>query len=165
MNKTKIEEKIAKLEADFMNEIAKLQEQIASTEKWKHWVPEKGDAYWWVAAVGDTRFDCWSYSDRDRACLATGNVFRTKEEAQDRVNHMKALTRLASFTKGFEPDWEDTHQYKYYPFYSHHFKQWNIANTHCDERSVVAYFANELDVSEAIDAMGDQMDELLEGGW
>lgn len=65
MNK---QQRIEKIEA----ELAKLKAECAEEQEW----PQSGDEYWF--------YDCceWEDDDVDQARLASGNCFRTKEEAE-----------------------------------------------------------------------------------
>lgn len=86
-------------------------------EECKRWRAEDGEPYFYVnhdAEVLPSREDlCPVDNDRHRL----GNYFQTKEEAQAHVNYLKAIAVVRDDAKGFEPDWSDNEQPKFYVCY------------------------------------------------
>lgn len=46
------------------------------------WVPKEGEAYWYVASSGSIWRTCWMNNEVDMGHLLTGNVHRTREDAE-----------------------------------------------------------------------------------
>lgn len=49
--------------------------------------------------------------------ISVGNCFRTRDEAEQLLEWLKARKTLLDDAKGFEPDWFNNEQYKYYLSY------------------------------------------------
>lgn len=53
------------------------------------WKPERGDLYWWVAAIDccPSVYRCaWQDDETDADCMELGNCFKTEEEAEQMLD-------------------------------------------------------------------------------
>ena len=58
------------------------------TERWK---PKYNDEYFFVECDGKVKDANWDDCEFDQRCFATGNCFKTKEEAEYAAEKIKAL--------------------------------------------------------------------------
>lgn len=72
--------------------LAKLNE--TDTPKFGRWKPEEGDVYYYIAADGQVWCDTWVNKEGETARFAFGNVYRTREEAQNAAARQRAEVRL-----------------------------------------------------------------------
>ena len=56
--------------------------------------PKKGDKYWRIDGTGRICYDVYYDSYTDNACKEVGNFFKTKEEAENTLEHLKVLHEL-----------------------------------------------------------------------
>lgn len=79
------------------------------------WKPKQDKQYYYIA-LGDVEWSKFN-NDVDEDNYEIGNCFKTKEEAEKVVRHLKTrakLQRIADrLNKGQEIDWKDTEQPKY----------------------------------------------------
>lgn len=91
----------------------KIKKQFTKEEEW----PKIDDEYFYIARFGEIISDNFNdcYVDRERK--RTGNMFRTKEEAEKERDKILAIQRVKDYIKKefgvFEPDWNDNTQVKY----------------------------------------------------
>ena len=81
-------------------------EEIEEQTRWK---PEADQEYYCVNSVGSVTYDEWIDWDADHDRFEIGNCFQTKEEAEQVVEYLKALSVVrgdatSKFTKG-EDNW------------------------------------------------------------
>jgi len=60
-----------------------------------------------------------SYEDNLKHHMEIGLAFETEKEAEKHLKWLKARAILLKDTKGFEPDWNDKDEWKYYVYYNH----------------------------------------------
>lgn len=116
------QEKIKELKAS-IEESKRLIEQLEEEEKnkktRKNWKPERGEGYWVIYSDGSVTSDMWrgEYA-QDISRYRSGNIFRTREEAEEVSEKRKVkaeLERLAEELNGDrEIDWENDEQRKYH---------------------------------------------------
>lgn len=70
-----------------------------------HWEPDFGEEYWYVNYIGDVVCRVWEDAGVDFWLLESGNIYRTKEEAEQALERKLAEVRLRR-TSNFEPDLE-----------------------------------------------------------
>lgn len=156
-----IEQRIEDMEA----QLAQLKaEAKASADEW----PKNGDIHWYVDASGCISWAGFnSESISDAAALATGNIYRTKEEAEREVERRKLLTQLRKMAKaswgGGNADWSWSGQYKWELFYVHRDKEWSAIDLGQSQTQGAIYFATGRDAEAAIETIGaDRLMLLLE---
>lgn len=118
-------------------------------EEYKRWRAEKYEEYWFVDDYGAIvkEVDARTYSDDCR--YKTGNCFRTKEEVEAYRDYLIALQIIKDDAKGFEPDWKDLAQRKYWGKYDHVNEKlyWDYG-VYVQFQGAV-YFASEEDIEES----------------
>jgi len=144
-------------------EIAALRARLDVLEKQVNKWPQVGDRYFYIypSGVGD---DHWAglYLDRERKAI--GNVYRTITEAERELQKRRVIVKMRGMTKSFVPNWQDEHQFKYYPYYDHSEGCWcNGAVREYQYGFLFPYFATEADCQAALDALGDEMNVFLDG--
>lgn len=102
------------LDSDWLEEIP---------EEYKRWRGWFGDTYYLVTDALSVDEETEQGCALDERLYATGNYFKTREEAQKAANWLKAFAVLRDDTKGFKPDWEDINQDKWYVLYNHSKKE------------------------------------------
>ena len=107
--------KIKGLEVEITDE--QLDELIKEREnKGKPWKPEKGEYYWFVGSWGDVSCDDWRGSSEDIFYLKSNNVFKTKGEAEAKLDYLNAViavnAKIRELNDGWTPDWMDYSQSK-----------------------------------------------------
>lgn len=88
----------------------------------KRWEPDIGEEYWKVTDHSVVMKLWWVGDDFDLCSKATGNMFKTKEEAE---HHRDKLNFLAQMRMDFEDnsdeiDWNDASQVKYSVCFNHY---------------------------------------------
>lgn len=77
-----------------------------------------------------------------------GNYFETKEDAEKCIAYLKAKVVLKQDTGGFEPDWEDMGELKYYGYWDCNVDEVDLGYTYADRTSDI-YFQSEKDIKES----------------
>lgn len=113
----------AEVPAEEIKRLLKENPELLEEKGYKLWRAEKGSRYWYVP--GDGSVD-WSYEEKDSVDdfrYLTGNYFATKEEAEAHKARLEAIGRVThailEANEGWEPDWSDEIEEKYYLYYSH----------------------------------------------
>lgn len=84
---------------------------------YKRWRAERGELYYCVDSNGLVASEMesrWGCDDRRHDI---GNYFKSEAEAQAYADYLKALATVRDDAKGFEPDWSDNEQPKFYVCY------------------------------------------------
>lgn len=93
-------------------------------------VPKNGDEYWYIAGDGTILSSIWSgygkVCSADASRFESGSAFWTREEAEKELKRRKAYVILKDDTKGFEPNWTDGEQAKYFVAYSYYENTLNV---------------------------------------
>ena len=76
--------------------------------------PEFGQQYWVVITDAFTNSYIWQDDEEDSMFLEIGNCYPTKERAQEIAHNRRVHVRLQELAGGFEPNWDDYMQSKYY---------------------------------------------------
>ena len=108
--------KINELKIPLSEETAKeLQERFSKPEGL--FKPAMGELFFYRNADGDNYNEFWENNDAEENRLAIGNVFRTKEEAEQKDKRDRAIqtvkTYIAEHFDIFTPNWENANQKKY----------------------------------------------------
>lgn len=86
------------------------------------WKPKVNKTYYRIYGDGNIIDVFWVDTCTDRNSFEIGNCFKTKEEAEKVVRHLKTrakLQRIADrLNNGQEIDWNDSRQHKYEIYYS-----------------------------------------------
>ncbi len=150
--------KIKDLELSLNDEqIKELQAQLAEPVN-KRWKPEIGERYFILDSSG-TGNHIWDNDSVDNYHLSIGNVFKTKEEAEQAIKtgwvaKLQAEQRIKDYIleKGYDTnvDWNYRNQEKYVICYDYEKKELIISSWHFSKESTLPYFVNK---SEAEDTM------------
>lgn len=119
--KEQLEKDIANMEA----ELQQMQKNLAAMDKPKvRFVkPERGNPYWAVISVdNDVSYLTWDDDDYDNNLWRLGNVYYTKEAAEEALAKQRMRTeilrRIEELNEGWTPDWSNHRQSKYCLSYS-----------------------------------------------
>lgn len=95
-----------------------------------------------------------------------GACFETKEEAEQHLKERKLLFKLKQWAKrkneGWEPDWKDVFQEKYYIIYDYYRKRLYFSfNNSTGTINKLPYFKTREIAQECIELFGDEIKEVL----
>lgn len=79
---------------------------------------------------------------------SVGNYFDTKEEAEKYLEYLKAKAVIKQDTKGFKPNWNDSHEEKYYGFWATTTKEFDYLDSSCLHFSEI-FFKTKEDIQES----------------
>ena len=134
-------------------------------------LPEDGERLFFIDNVQSTIlskiFNISNMNDVKR--FENGLFFETKEEAEQYLKECKLIFKLKQWAKlkndGWEPDWSNGGEIKYYIFYSNSDKYLKISNAFSLERFNKLPYFKSLDIAqECIDLFGDEIKEVLVNG-
>ena len=92
------------------------------------WNLKWGDRYWYIDYWGNVNYRNYADAIIDRLNIDNGNVYHTKEEAEQALERKLAEVRLRR-TSNFEPDWNNDNQNKWTVYYNHNDKELLIEAT------------------------------------
>ena len=83
----------------------------------KRWRAQEGRKYYYLNHFGgvDGRYE--GLAPEDDFKYSIGNYFKTIEQAGAYRDYLAALQTIKDDAKGFEPDWDDHYQEKWYGYY------------------------------------------------
>ena len=81
-------------------------EEVQESTDSIHWMPKKGDIYWFIGTDGRINHDFWAGDFTDYQRYGLGKIYRTQEECEKARNRKLAEVRLRR-TSTFEPDFEN----------------------------------------------------------
>lgn len=113
------------------------------------WKPKPGQRVHCVLEHGKVDSFVWFNEESYLQMLAIGNCFQTEDQAEKAVEWLKAFKVLRDDAKGFKPNWEDDHQYKYAVWYNHTTKELGL-DERIDGQEAIIYFATAADAKESI---------------
>lgn len=121
-----------------------------------HPYPKKGTPYWFIGSGGIISNPLiWDDSQTDKEFWSIGNVFLTKEEAEQEVERRKIHQELQELAGFWEPDWGGGYKKAYIIEYDRSIvgvtwidSSWKIAN--------IIYFETEQLAQSAIDTIGEE---------
>lgn len=119
--------------------------------------PKQNEIYYYIDEGGATNVSVWSRNGSiDTKRLEFGNCFKTAEEVVRTAKWLRVLKVLKEDTKGFDPDWEDEKQQKWYVMYNFRFATYGsddmglyAAYTKSVKSSII-YFATKKDAKDSI---------------
>ena len=112
-----VKAEIQKLNEEHEKKVAELMATLEEPE-YKRWRAEKDELYYCICAagfvtrIGDYRSSSCDY-DYD-----TGNYFKTEKEAKLHEKKLIAYQAIKDDAKGFEPDWSNKDQEKWFGYYN-----------------------------------------------
>lgn len=126
--------------------------------------PKIGNEYFYISSRRIMQ-DKWLDMDIDNDRLEFGNVFETEEEAIKERDRLKTWRRLKQYAKkvneGWEPDWEDEYETKYYHYYKYSEHKWYIFGTTQTHAPNEVVFKERKLAQQAIDYFDNELDNLL----
>jgi len=131
-----------------------LEAQIEQIDR-EYWKPEIGEKYYFIYHYG-VSVDENQLDDIDRLRIATSNCFPTEEQAQAKLDHDLALTRIRKYIYDegldFSPDWSDECQRKHYVFYDHEEQCFGVSyyNLHQPQATGNIYLSSTGDATRVI---------------
>lgn len=86
----------------------------------KRFVPKEGDTFWYMLGSGTLSSEFWCDDRANKGCLAMGNVYRTREEAEKARDKQLALVRIQNYIADNELGKEFVYgENNYYITYEH----------------------------------------------
>ena len=85
------------------------------------------------------------------AAIAAGNCFKTRDEANELLEWLKARKTLLDDTKGFNPNWKDKEQIKSYVYYDVDNRKFYTDSYYATNNGVNIWFEGEGDAEESIE--------------
>lgn len=148
------------------DELARLKADLEAPKPPTRWVPKLGENYWFIEACGNIDMDVRT-ANIDQMRINTGNVFRTKREAEAAIprfyTRLVAMQKLRDAAKGFKPNWSSSHQRKFHLYYSYIRNGWSVDSECLTHRTGIVYFESEVDCQNAINSLTkDELKSLLE---
>ncbi len=122
--------------------------------------PEYEQRFWVILLHGDVIEDTWVSDAFDYKVLNQGNIFLTEKAAIKEQKRRAAHAKLTTLAGGWEPDWNNTTQKKYFLVYICQNKAWEIAWSWAIQYIGPVYFPTEAIGRAALEEMGDQMEDL-----
>lgn len=116
-------------------------------EEWFEELPDLNE-YFYITDDGKVDFVVEENHNLSERRMAIGNIFKTQEEAEKRIDYLNAETILKEDTKGYKPNWENEDEYKYSAY-------WNINRSEPDydttisERGARIFFRNQKQIEES----------------
>ena len=143
--------------------VREIKEKLGIEEKETlEWIPDNGEWYWFIDDREVIRNKVWYYSKED-GHLKTGNIYKTKEIAQQKLDDMneeiqQTFIKIENYVRnnddGWRVNWDDDEQRKYSIYYSHSNKSWDY--THTNRINIGTTFMSK--------EMADKVLEMLNGG-
>ena len=145
--------------------------QFVTKDKAILWKPEGNDVYFYIDDYGDICTRSWGGKGTEfRFRHGLGNTFKTKEEAQEaletgwvvkRKAEVRILRFIAENDLEFEPDWDSDDVRKYYVYYHHDNRSFQVSGNCRQQHSILPYFKSEEDAQRVIDAMTPELKILF----
>ena len=133
-------------------------------------LPNKYDTLYFIDDISsEVYMTGFSTSKNEIARYLRGYFFETKEEAEQHLKECKLLFTIKKWAKekndGWEPDWEEDEENKWYVYYNHVEKNlkvtWGYNSTNFIK---LPYFKTEEIAQACIDLFGDEIKEVLVNG-
>lgn len=144
--------------------------QFVTKDKAILWRPEDGERFYCVSTYGAAEYYVWENSGWQIQDWELGNIFKTKEEAEEalktgwiakRKAEVKILRFIAENDLEFEPDWDNDDVNKYYVYYPHDNRSFQVSGNWCHQRSILPYFKSKEHAQKVIDAMTPELKVLF----
>src|SRR5574344_1270174 len=125
-------------------------ERLKSEKENEPWKPKDGDKYWFISHSGWVKTTVWCDTIVGKIRYEIGNVFRTKEEGEFRVEQLKVETELKRFARPFHVG-EDN-----YTLYFGNYVNSICMVCYSNVQYGNIYFASEEIAQKAIDTVGEE---------
>ena len=131
-------------------------------------LPEDGEKLYFIrdlyGTVSSKIFNINTMSDIKR--FENGLYFETEEEAEQHLKEQRLLFKIKKWAKmkneGWEPDWSDIYQAKYYISYDYYRKELHFSfNNSTSAINKLPYFKSEKIAKKCIELFGEEIKEVL----
>lgn len=130
--------------------------------------PEDRKTFYYIDSA-DGKISTTVYYANDIDCkflFEHGYFFESKEEAEQHLKECKLLFKIHQYAKekneGWEPDWENIFQEKYYIFYDYYRKELCTSfNNSTGAINKLPYFKTRKIAQECINLFGEEIKEVL----
>ncbi|MGX7077454.1 hypothetical protein [Globicatella sanguinis] len=133
-----------------IKELSEEIERLKAEKEKEVWKPKCGDKYWTISHNGYVVQARWMGDEAEDDIYAIGNVFKTEEEAEFRVEQLKVEAELRRFSRPFKNDSEN--------YTLRYWQDEDILEIICFEFSQCGnlYFPSEDIAQKAIDTVGEE---------
>lgn len=125
-------------------------------EESKRWRAKRCEKYHFINDCGVICAEVEWGDDIDGFRHATGDYFKTEEEAEAYKEYLLAKQVLLDDAKGFVPDWKNFNQAKFEVFYDHGEKTLDYSEAGDFQTIGAIYFGTEEDIRESFEKHKDQ---------
>lgn len=125
-------------------------EKLKADEESKAWKPKRGDSYWLISHTGYAVQARWIDDSIENDIYEIGNVFRTNEEAEFRIEQLKVEAELRRFSRPFVVGERN------YSFYFDHRINCICTTDYSYTQEGNIHFASEEIAQKAIDTVGEE---------
>ena len=130
--------------------------------------PEDGETVYYISCADGSIYDrdyCVDNWD-DKYMFEHGLLFKTREEAEQHLKESKLIFKLKQYAKekneGWEPDWSDGGENKYYIFYGQSGNEFEVSSVVIsDNFKKLPYFKSREIAQACIDEFGEEIKEVL----
>lgn len=163
-------EKLQETIDELKERVERLEKENTKLKGKTSWEPRQGEDYY-IIYGGEIRQCVNIAQTASDLAVAIGNCFKTRDEAKEFLEWLKARKTLLDDTNGFKPDWEDDEQLKFcvccYSNYILGVDKWGTANqgqniwfeTEEDARESIREHAKEWHIYMGLPAKKDSDDE------
>lgn len=139
---------------DLQNTLQTVIAEALKTLKRADKVPDFGEEYYYIDINGVVDWDNWEGSDLEKEMLAFGNIYKTKEEAQFKLEQIKVLHELEELADD-DQEWNgDNSHLHYYLEWSYNTNNIVTDWNNCYRKGVF-YFKSEESAEAAIKQIGE----------
>lgn len=130
-------------------------------------LPRKYDTLYYIAGDENKVYMTdFCNSEYFKNKFLNGYYFKTKEEAEQHLKESKLIFKLKQYAKekneGWEPDWSDGGENKYYIFYGHSGNEFEVSSVVIsDNFKKLPYFKSREIAQACIDEFGEEIKEVL----
>ncbi len=108
--------------------------------EYKRWRAREDDEYSFLSGAGYIGRSTEQADTVGDYRYNTGNYFFTKKEAEQHKAYLLALQIIKDDVEGFAPDWENSHEKKWFGYYDHEQKKINTSAMSLCQTQGVIYF-------------------------
>lgn len=131
----------------------------------KKWRPEKEELFYFITSLGEIQQDTTENTNNNFK-IFTNNCFKTKEEAEFRLEQIKVYNELKNFAdeNNGEMNWRNFHQYKYFIYLNYGDECLSVSKYSSVQYQGTIYFTSEKLAEQAIKKVGaDRIKKYLFG--
>jgi hypothetical protein len=139
-----------------------LKQQIEAAKKEEDVWPKIGDKYWVVDCIACVVFHYWQGDTYDESAMKFGNVYKTKEDAENYVQkrlvqvELETLAKKAWKESGKQIDWTNERQSKYHIYYDYIDKEFIVSANSNSQYIGQVFFPTKESVMNAVETIGEE---------